>query len=587
MPASPEISRVGSLVLRATRAPVVTLMVVYSIAMLGMTFIPGKVINGETQYMGIFHAFYFMTYTATTTGFGEIPHEFSDAQRMWAIVCLYVSVIAWIYTIGALIHLIQNPHFQRALAERSFTKRVFNLADPFYILCGFGDTGSLLARGLSDQRFPIVAIDRDVERIKALSLRDYSVPVFGLCADAGVPKHLLEGGIRLENCLGVVAVTNDEEVNLKISALARLLNPKVKVITRSKVDIYEETLATLGRDVHIVDPFKTFAKGLGAAIYNPLLYTLNDWFVSARGASLEGSMCPPHGTWIICGYGRMGREVHEVLSANDIPTSVIDPHNPARDENVKKFVVGRTTAKTLIQAGIKNAAGIVVGTGDDGHNLGILLNARRLNPNLFCIVRQNQHENEVAFNAGDADIIMQPSLVTARRILFHLIAPQLKPFFRHLMKLDTVIDPEMEKLLVRLRETVGSHVKPQMMTIKANAETSRELVNSLDRGEIVLLGDLLRDPREREKRLATVPLIVTSGREYIVLPEENYLLKKNDEILFCGTRFAHSLIDSTLNNEYTLHFVRTGVDKPRGYFMRWLSQYIEPEEQQAAGHLEK
>ena len=77
-----------------------------------MTLIPGTVIDGQTHYMSIFHAFYFMTYTATTTGFGEIPYEFSNAQRFWAILCLYFSVVAWIYAIGAIIQLIQNPQIQ-------------------------------------------------------------------------------------------------------------------------------------------------------------------------------------------------------------------------------------------------------------------------------------------------------------------------------------------------------------------------------------------------------------------------------------------------------------------------------------------
>ena len=33
--------------------------------------------------MGFFDAFYFMSYTATTIGFGELPQAFNDAQRMW------------------------------------------------------------------------------------------------------------------------------------------------------------------------------------------------------------------------------------------------------------------------------------------------------------------------------------------------------------------------------------------------------------------------------------------------------------------------------------------------------------------------
>ncbi|NYT47363.1 MAG: hypothetical protein H0A75_07100 [Candidatus Methanofishera endochildressiae] len=75
------------------------------------------VIEGESTYLSIFHAFYFMTYTATTTGFGEIPFAFSDAQRLWAIVCLYVSVVTWFYALGSIIRLFQNVPFKRALDD--------------------------------------------------------------------------------------------------------------------------------------------------------------------------------------------------------------------------------------------------------------------------------------------------------------------------------------------------------------------------------------------------------------------------------------------------------------------------------------
>ncbi len=574
MPATLEINRVASVVLREMRRPLVTILVVYAVAILGMTLIPGREISGVTQRMGLFHAFYFMTYTATTTGFGEIPYEFSEGQRLWAIVCLYMGAIAWFYAIGAIIYLLQNPHFQQALAERRFTKRAKNITQPFYILCGFGDTGSLLARGLSDQGIPAVIIEPDDARYKALSLRNYRVSMPGLRADASVPKHLLEAGLQRQNCQGVLAITNNEEVNLKISALARLLNPKVKVITRSRVDIYEETLSTLGRDVHIVDPFKTFAKGLSAAICNPVMYTLNDWFIGAPNASLEGSVCPPRGIWIICGYGRMGQGILETLNLHGISTSVIDPHVNSRTENLHKYVVGRTTAKTLVEAGIKDAAGIVIGTNDDGHNLGILLNARGLNSRLFCIVRQNGHENEVAFSAANADIIMQPSLVTARRILLLLIAPLLKPFFKYLMNLPVNQAHVLDQLLHRLRDKVGSDEKPHLMTLRICEAMSLEAVKVLDNGEVVSLGDILRDPRDRKNSLASVPLMLCTGDRCIPLPWDEYSLKKDDQILFCGRKFAHDLMDSTLNNEYALHYVRTGVDKPRGYLMQWLTKRI-------------
>jgi len=569
MAASVDLSRVTFIVMREMRGPLIVLLTVYSVSILGMVFIPGIEVNGEVQYMSIFHAFYFMTYTATTTGFGEIPIEFSDAQRFWAIICLYVSVITWFYAIGTIIRLFQNSFLLRAISEWRFSRGVRRIDSPFVILCGFGDTGSVLMRGLSDYGFPAVIVDVDEERIRALQLRNYKVATPSFCGDASVPKHLIEAGVRRPNCKSVIAITNSEEANLKISALARLLNPDVGIISMSKVEVFEETLATLGGEVHIVDPFKTFAKVLAAAMRNPGFYAFNNWLVRDKGATLERYIRPPLGTWIICGYGRMGHEVNRVLSKYGIKTAVIDPHDSKEDEHIERYIVGRTTSKTLAQAGIEGAVGILSGTDDDGHNLGILLNARYFNKDLFTIVRQNRHENEIAFHATEVDMIMQPTLVAARKILFLLIAPQLKTFFRYLLENKLGRQDEMESIIQSLREKVGQKV-PHIVTIDFSREKSNALIQLLDEGKNVLLGDLIRDPRKREKQLDLVVFVIKSGEQDIVLPPNNYEIQENDQILFCGTGLAHRLFNATINSEYKLYYVQHGVYKPRSYFANWI-----------------
>ena len=76
------------LILRRMRQPLLTLLVVYAISVLGLTLIPGRDGDGNLWHMSIFHAFYFVSYMATTIGFGEIPHTFSDAQRLWVNLSL-------------------------------------------------------------------------------------------------------------------------------------------------------------------------------------------------------------------------------------------------------------------------------------------------------------------------------------------------------------------------------------------------------------------------------------------------------------------------------------------------------------------
>ena len=273
MATTSELDRVTMVVLRFMRRPVLALVLAYAIGITGMALIPGRDAEGNVEFMSLFHAFYFFTYTATTTGFGEIPAAFTDEQRLWAIVCLYMGVIAWLYAIGSIIRLAQNPHFILALNEYRFAQVVKRITEPFFIICGFGDTGSLLARGLSDHHFRAVVIDGDPERIKALALRDYRDRMPGLCADPSVPRHLIDAGVNHLQCKAVVVLTNDEDVNLKTVIVARYLNPGVRIICRSTSARHQEELKALewrDRDRPVRDICRASEHGHhGAAIAQP------------------------------------------------------------------------------------------------------------------------------------------------------------------------------------------------------------------------------------------------------------------------------------------------------------------------------
>jgi Trk K+ transport system NAD-binding subunit len=562
--------RVTYIVLRVMRKPILVVIAVYAISMLGWVLIPGPVIDGVPQSMSFFHAFYFLTYTATTTGFGEIPYEFSDGQRVWAMVCLYVGVIAWLYAISGIIHLFQNPYFRQTIAERRFAKSVARLNQPFVIVCGFGNRGSLLTRGLSDAGINAVILDISPDRINAVYLRDYRIIALALCADARIPERLIDAGVTLPNCQAIVALTSDEEVNVKIAVSARLLNPGIRVVIQSTRQADEETLSTLGRDVYMIDPFQTFARYLAATIHNPLIHMLNEWMIGAPGATLAMYPEVPRGCWIICGFGRMGRTLHEAVTALGMDAVMIDPTVEKASAAMKHVVAGRASQQNLCAAGIEYAAGIVAGTNSDTDNLSIVMNAKSLNPGTFIIVRQNQHRNELLFNAARADLIMQPTLVSARRILFLLIAPLLSRFFAHARSGETVSEKAfLRDVILELHDCIGE-AKPQLWTTTITAAEASALTSALKQGKTVRLGDIVRDPAAREQRLAAVPLVIRWQDEVTAMPPADRVLRENDEILFCGTDRGRHLLDATLNNAYTLNYLVSGVDEPRGYVMQWL-----------------
>lgn len=552
-----DLDRVSAIVLREMRAPLAVLLVIYTLGIMVMVMIPG--IDG--QPMGLFHAFYFMTYTATTTGFGEIPQEFSDLQRMWATVCLYLSVIGWIYAIGTIIRVVQNPHFTLAIAQARFARAVRRINAPFFIICGFGDTGSLLARGLSDRGMNAVIIDHDQERIKALDMRDYTVPMPGLQGDASVPRNLQDAGLLDDNCKGVVLLTGDEDVNMKIAVMVRLLNPEARVVCRSISRTHDEELTALG-SVTIIDPFETWAHELGLALYQPPLHTLDEWLVGAHGVSLEQLISHPQGTWILCGYGQLGKWLYRSLAERGVEIIVIDPD--LDEDSVGSPIRGLATKGNLEKARVDEAVGVIAATNSDADNLAILLTARNLNPTLHLIVRQNSHENELAFNAASADLIMQPSLVTARRLLLQLISPLVDDWLRYL---EDHPDELSATVLPGLQRKVSSH--PALWTLSVTIDQAPALLEYLE-NDSVAIGDIVRDARNRDTDLPCMPLVVEHQGKRTYLPTNTFDIRQGDEILFCSQRGVQQQILKNLANIYTLTYLVTGESPPRGYAMNWL-----------------
>jgi len=242
------------LVMRRMRIPLLVLLTVYTIAVVGMTLIPGVDDKGLPWRMDFFHAFYFVSFTGTTIGFGEIPYEFSAAQRMWVTVSLYMTVIAWFYAIGTLLTLVQDEALRRTVIESRFARAVSNIHEPFYLICGYGDTGQALVSSLEKRFMRSVVIEIRQARIDILAIENYPIYVPKLCADASKPLHLVEGGLKNSDCAGIVALTNDNLANLHIAITSKLLKPNLTVISR--VDSHEvaANMDSFGTN-YLIDPF--------------------------------------------------------------------------------------------------------------------------------------------------------------------------------------------------------------------------------------------------------------------------------------------------------------------------------------------
>src|SRR4030067_3204612 len=82
-------NRVVFLLLRRMRVPLLVLIAVYAISVLGLVLLPGIDAEGRPYRLDFFHAFYIVTYTITTIGYGELSYSFSVAQRLWMVLPIH------------------------------------------------------------------------------------------------------------------------------------------------------------------------------------------------------------------------------------------------------------------------------------------------------------------------------------------------------------------------------------------------------------------------------------------------------------------------------------------------------------------
>lgn len=559
------------LVIRRMRAPLIVLIMIFAISTLGLTLIPGQDGQGRPWRMGFFDAFYVMSYTASTIGFGEIPYPFSYSQRMWVTISIYLTVVGWAYAIGSLLALLQERSFRQALALQHFTRKVEGMREPFLLIAGYGRTGELLARSLDALGRRLVVIDRDDGRIGDLDVNPYYADVPGLVADVGDPGHLAIAGLDLPSCQGVVALTDDDEANLAVVQAVALLRPDLPVIARAVSPTMTERMRAFGTPT-VVNPFDRFGDHLRIALRAPACYQLMTWLESGPGAPLPLRESPPtHGHWVICGYGRFGREVTADLRMEGLEVTVVEPSGLA--EQQPDTVVGYGFEPgVLARARIERAAGFVAGTDNDTTNLSLIAAARRANPTLFVAARQNKAASAPLFAAVEVDSMLVPAEVVAHEVYAQVSTPLMWRFLQEVPRRD---DAWAAALIDRLTQVCGERLQA-VWKVRLTATEAPALQTWLaERG--ARLGDLLRNPDGRDEPLHAVPLLLAraaagdSGAEVVIAPGDDVELAPDDELLLVGRSSARRLLDATLQVDAAREYVVSGRQVPSSWVWRKLT----------------
>lgn len=550
------------LVMRRMRAPLIVLIVIFAVSVLGLTLVPGRDAAGRPWRMGFFDAFYVMSYTASTIGFGEIPYPFTYSQRMWVTITIYLTVIGWAYAIGSLLALVQDRAFRQALGLQHFRRKIARVREPFLLMAGYGRTGELLGRSFDALGRRFVVIDTDSGRIDDLELSSFHADVPALAADARDPGHLGAAGLDHPSCEAVLALTDDEEANLAIVMAVALLRPDLPVIARTTSPVLADRMRAFGSPT-VVNPFDSFGDHLRIALKAPAAHQLMDWLEAGPGAPLPARGCPPRdGAWVVCGYGRLGREICADLRADGIPVTAIDPRASAGDH----VVVGDgSDPRVLASVGLDRAVGLVAGTDNDTTNLSLVAAARRANPGLFIAARQNRPASAPLFAAMEIDALLVPADTIAREVYAQLSTPLL---WRFLQDMPAMGDAWAAALVDRLRGLCGTHLQA-LWKIRLTPREAPALVSWVASGR-ARLGDLLRNPEDRDEPLHAVTLLVRRGDDAALAPADGFLLAPDDELLLVGWPAARRALHTTLLVDAVREYVVTGRRVPVGWVWRKL-----------------
>ena len=547
------------IILLKMRAPFLVIIITYTIAIIGLVIIEGVDSSGNPYRMSIFDAFYFVSYTATTIGFGENPTVFTYPQRIWVTFTIYLTVLGWLYGIGSLVSLLQDKLFLQEIEKARFLKQIRNLDEKFIIILGYNQiTKKIITKAIA-QGIRAVVIEKDSLKIEKLMLESFTPTVPVLRSDTLSVRVLESAGLTKKNCKAIVSLFDDDVVNLKNTLITKTLNKNVKIAVKATTINHTENLVDVDADI-IVNPFSIISSEINIALAAPNIFKLEKWLYKIDDLSAPLRIFP-RGLYIICGYGRMGQKIFEKLDKNNIEVKFIEI-DPKRGRQLSKdeknyVVFGDADDRDfLIQTGIMDAVAVVAVTNDDTTNLSILATAKKLNPDIMTMARENDLADDYLFKSANVNHIFTPSKILVNKVTNALFNPLCDIFIKLIINKDNEWASE---LVVDLVQDINKN--PLVVEVEINLENTPEIYKHLKSNEQLYLKILATSLYNREDKNKFIPLLLQRKNDTILLPSLDEELKIGDKILIACDEEALSDMEYICENIYEFHYALTGEEK--------------------------
>jgi voltage-gated potassium channel len=213
-----------------------------------------------------------------------------------------------------------------------------------------------------------------------------------------------------------------------------------------------------------------------------------------------------HDHFIICGYGRVGRNVAEEFRAAGVPYVVVDYSadavGAAKDRGDLLIEGNATEDEDLYRAGLERAKGLVAASDSDADNLYITLSARSARPDLQIVARASDEDAEKKLGLAGADRVVLPYTAAGRTMANLVLRPQVIEF---LDAVTTATGPDLH-----LAEIEVSATCPQA-------------------------GKTIRDIRVRHETGAIIVALRKKDGSFDTTPEPDVTIEAGDVLVGVGT----------------------------------------------------
>jgi voltage-gated potassium channel len=257
----------------------------------------------------VFDAFYMTLITISTVGYGEV-HPLSHAGRVFNSFLIFFGVTIMLLAVGGMTQAIIELELNQYFGKRR-TKKMIDLLQSHYIVCGFGRVGRGAALELQRAGVPFLVVDRNDERVEWAM----KMGMLAVLADATEDQTLSDAGVL--RAKGLIATLQSDADNLFVILSAKAIKPTLLVSARIASEQSEKKMRLAGAD-YVFAPYDMTGNRMAQVMLKPHVSQFIDFTTKGIGldVGIEQVRVPPTS-------GQISKTLHQMQIRRELGVIIL------------------------------------------------------------------------------------------------------------------------------------------------------------------------------------------------------------------------------------------------------------------------